>query len=82
MYYPIRQYYLIHHGIIFTNKYGSPNDGPASAMLIERLCYYRVCYYRGPTVGISSDGKQLNVCSGYNITILFLPTGCTSPPTP
>ena len=30
-------------GIEVCNCCHSPNDGQASAMLIERLCYYRVC---------------------------------------
>ena len=30
--------------------YHTPKLGPARAMLIERLCYYRGRYYRGSTV--------------------------------
>ena len=32
----------------------TPKLGPARAMLIERLGYYRGCYYRGSTVGNSA----------------------------
>ena len=28
----------------------TPKLGPARVMLIETLCYYRGCYYRGSTV--------------------------------
>ena len=34
----------------------SPELVPARSMLIERLCIYRRCYYRGSTVGqVNSD---------------------------
>ena len=38
--------------------YHTPKLGPARAMLIERLCYYRGCYDRGSTV-IDVNSKAL-----------------------